>query len=39
MSPTECPPSVFIALANKKVVETNEKQDLPLRKSKNWKNY
>ena len=39
MSPTECPPSVFMALANKKLVDANEKHDLRLRTNKNWKNY
>jgi hypothetical protein len=39
MSTTECPRSMFMALANKKLVEANEKQNLELRTSKNWKNY
>jgi hypothetical protein len=39
MATTECPPSVFMALANKKLVEANEKQNLELRTSKNRKIY
>ena len=39
MATTECPPSVFMALANKKLVEANEKQNFELRRSKNSKNY
>ena len=39
MPTTEYPPLVFMALANKKLVEANEKQNFGLRASKNWKNY
>jgi len=39
MSTTECPPSMFMALANEKLVEPNEKHNFLLRTSKNWKNY
>jgi len=39
MSTTECPPSVFMALAIKIFVEANEKQNFELRTRKNWKNY
>jgi len=39
MSTTECPTSVFMALANKKLVDPNEKQNLELSTSKNRKNY
>jgi len=39
MSTTESPPSVFMALVNKKLVEGNEKMNFLLRTSKNVKNY